>query len=159
MGKTFKIIVNGRPYTVEVGRLSESPIAVRVDGEVFHVDLEKEGYKAATTPDSVTKAAADAGPASSSVAAGNVSPKTPTRATSEVTAASGDKVVTAPMPGVVLVVRVREGDRVKHGQEVCVMESMKMELNIMATCDGVVRKVCVAAGQSVVHGTVLVELV
>ncbi len=158
MGKTFKIIVNGRPYTVEVGRLSDSPIAVRVDGEVFHVDLEKEDYKAAATPDTVTKAAADAGPASSPVAARNASQQTPTRATSGVPAASGDKVVTAPMPGVVLVVRVREGDRVKHGQEVCVMESMKMELNIMATCDGVVRKVCVAAGQSVVNGTVLIEL-
>lgn len=158
MGKTFKIIVNGRPYTVEVGRLSESPIAVRVDGEVFHVDLEKEGYKAAATPDSVTKAAADAGPALSPVAAENASKQTPTRAMSGVSAASGEKNVTAPMPGVVLAVRVKEGDRVKHGQEVCVMESMKMELNIMATCDGVVRKVCVAAGQSVVHGTVLIEL-
>ena len=158
MGKTFKIIVNSRPYTVEVGSLSESPIVVRVDGEVFHVDLEKEGHKAAATPDSVKKAAADAGPALSPVAAGKASQQTPTRATSEVPAASGEKNVTAPMPGVVLAVRVKEGDRVKHGQEVCVIESMKMELNIMATCDGVVRKVRVAAGQSVVHGTVLVEL-
>jgi len=158
MGKTFKIIVNGRPYTVEVGHLSESPIMVRVDGEVFHVDLEKEGHRAAITPDTVMKAAADAGLASSPVAAGNASKQTPTRAPSAVPAASGEKNVTAPMPGVVLVVRVKEGDRVKHGQEVCVMESMKMELNIMATCDGVVRRVCVAAGQSVVHGTVLVEL-
>jgi len=157
MGKTFKIIVNGRPHTVEVGHLSESPIMVRVDGEVFHVDLEKEGHKSATTPDSVTKAAADAGPASSPVAAENAS-KTPTRAPSAASAVSEEKNVTAPMPGVVLVVRVKEGDRVKHGQEVCVMESMKMELNIMATCDGVVRRVCVAAGQSVVHGTVLVEI-
>jgi 3-methylcrotonyl-CoA carboxylase alpha subunit len=61
------------------------------------------------------------------------------------------------MPGTVLAVKVKVGDRVKHGQEVCIVESMKMELNIMATADEVVKKVCVAVGQSVVHGTILVE--
>jgi biotin carboxyl carrier protein len=61
------------------------------------------------------------------------------------------------MPGVVLAVRVKAGDKVKRGQEVCLLESMKMELNILAAADGVVKKVFVSQGQNVAHGTVLVE--
>ncbi len=61
------------------------------------------------------------------------------------------------MPGVVLAVRVKEGDRVKRGEEVCLLESMKMELNILASADGMVKKVCVSQGQNVAHGTILVE--
>jgi biotin carboxyl carrier protein len=61
------------------------------------------------------------------------------------------------MPGVVLAVRVKAGDKVKRGEEMVLLESMKMELNILAGADGVVKKVCVAQGQNVAHGAILVE--
>jgi biotin carboxyl carrier protein len=61
------------------------------------------------------------------------------------------------MPGVVLAVRVKAGDRVKRGEEMVLLESMKMELNILAGADGVVRKVFVTQGQNVAHGAILVE--
>ena len=142
MGKTFKITVNARTYDIEVGSLSENPVQVLVDGELFLVEVEKTSE--------MVPAAPPAAPVVTSV----VEP--PKMAKSPV--ATDARVITAPMPGVVLAVKVKAGDKVKSGEEVCILESMKMELNIMAARDGVVGKVCVTVGQSVVHGTVLMEL-
>jgi biotin carboxyl carrier protein len=153
MGKTFRITVNNKPYSVKVGDLSKSPIEVIVDGEVFQVELQDEGH-AVTTPDTAVKPATS-GPKPSPGAMEPV-PQQPRGSSAPPVVAAG-KHLAAPMPGTVLAVKVKAGDRVKHGQEVCIVESMKMELNIMATADGVVKKVCVAVGQSVVHGTILVE--
>ena len=153
MGKTFRITVNNKLHAVEVGDLSKSPIEVIVDGEVFQVELQDEGH-AVTTP-AVAAKPATSGPKPSP---GAMKPALqPARGSSAPSPVASGKHLAAPMPGTVLAVKVKEGDRVKHGQEVCIVESMKMELNIMATADGVVKKVCVAVGQSVVHGTILVE--
>ena len=70
--------------------------------------------------------------------------------------APGD--VFAPMPGGVLEVLVREGDRVERNQTVIVMESMKMELVITAPRNGTVRRVAVEPGQQVERGMRLLEL-
>jgi biotin carboxyl carrier protein len=154
MGKTFRITVNGRPYTVEVGDLAASPVEVRVDDQVFQVELERTGPVSAPAA-----AAAPVLPAPSPVPAASARPAAEQpKAPPPPPAAGSGKNITAPMPGMVLAVRVKDGDRIHRGQEVCLLESMKMELNIMATADAVVKKVCVAVGQSVVHGTVLVEI-
>lgn len=73
------------------------------------------------------------------------------------TSGAGDSL-TAPMPARVLEVKVKEGDEVKEGQVVCVLESMKMEINIRAGRDGKVESVGVAGGGSVEEGQVLVRL-
>ena len=72
------------------------------------------------------------------------------------TEASGD--IFAPMPGTVLEVLVAEGDRVERNQTVVIMESMKMELLITASRDGVVHRVAVQPGQQVERGMRLLEL-
>ena len=66
--------------------------------------------------------------------------------------------VFAPMPGVVLEVLVGEGDRVERNQTVVIMESMKMELVITASRNGVVQRVVVEPGQQVERGMRLLEL-
>ena len=66
--------------------------------------------------------------------------------------------VLAPMPGVILEVRVSEGDRVEQGQTLALMESMKMELVITAPRDGAVRHLAVRPGQQVDRGALLLEL-
>ena len=73
-------------------------------------------------------------------------------------AADAASDVLAPMPGAVLEVLVEEGDRVERNQTVVVMESMKMELAITASRDGVVRRVSVHPGQQVDRGMLLLEL-
>jgi pyruvate carboxylase subunit B len=71
---------------------------------------------------------------------------------------SGPAPIVAPMPGLVVRVRVVVGDRVEAGQGVVVMEAMKMENELRATAAGVVRSIEVTAGTAVEKGTLLVEL-
>lgn len=66
--------------------------------------------------------------------------------------------ILAPMPGTVLEVLVAEGDSVERNQTVIVMESMKMELLITASRNGVVRRVSVQQGQQVERGMRLLEM-
>lgn len=66
--------------------------------------------------------------------------------------------ILAPMPGAVLEVMVKEGDRVERNQTVMLMESMKMELAISSPRDAVVRHVAVQPGQQVERGMRLLEL-
>jgi propionyl-CoA carboxylase alpha chain len=74
-----------------------------------------------------------------------------------VSAAADENLLRCPMPGLVVEVRVQEGERVFRGQELVTIESMKMESGVPSPCDGVVRKVRVAAGQAVESGDVLAE--
>jgi acetyl-CoA/propionyl-CoA carboxylase biotin carboxyl carrier protein len=69
-----------------------------------------------------------------------------------------DRELRAPMPGAVVAVERREGERVARGDVVVVLESMKMELQIAAAADGVLEAVHVAAGDQVALGDVLARV-
>ena len=64
----------------------------------------------------------------------------------------------APMPGKILNIKVSEGQAVKFGEVVVIMEAMKMETEIVAPADGTVSKILVKAGDSVDTGAALVAL-
>ena len=64
----------------------------------------------------------------------------------------------APMPGLVRSVNVAEGESVKKGQTLLVLEAMKMEIRIQAQQDGVVAKLFVKQGQTVEREQILVEI-
>jgi acetyl/propionyl-CoA carboxylase alpha subunit len=66
--------------------------------------------------------------------------------------------VTAPMPGKVLRVLVSEGQAVRAGDPLIVLEAMKMETTLYAESDATVRKIAAAAGAMIDHGAVLLEL-
>jgi len=153
MGKTFRLTVNDKTYSVEMGDLSQSTIEVRVDGEMFSVRLESDAPEMDRGPAPVISMAAN--PVAPTLPSAMPSPLT--KAPAKPLAATDGKILSAPMPGVVLAVRVKAGDRVKRGEEMVLLESMKMELNILAGADGVVKKVYVTQGQNVAHGAILVE--
>ncbi|MBQ7412588.1 MAG: biotin/lipoyl-binding protein [Clostridia bacterium] len=73
-------------------------------------------------------------------------------------APSGGQAISAPMPGTILKVNVSNGQAVKKGDVLFVLEAMKMENEIMAPCDGTVAGVSVSAGASVETGTALCSL-
>ena len=74
------------------------------------------------------------------------------------TAPAGREDLTSPIQGTVLSVAVAEGDRVRQGDLVCVIEAMKMENEITAPHDGVVRAVDVVPGQTVQIGARLARI-
>lgn len=66
--------------------------------------------------------------------------------------------LTAPMPGQVRSVNVKEGDKVKKGQTLLTMEAMKMEIKIQALMDGKVKSVFVSQGDTVEREQILIEM-
>jgi acetyl/propionyl-CoA carboxylase alpha subunit len=76
---------------------------------------------------------------------------------------AGRKVVApahlmAPMPGLIIRVNVKEGDQVRPGQGLVVMEAMKMENELRATASAVVKRVAVTTGSAVEKGAMLLEM-
>jgi biotin carboxyl carrier protein len=67
-------------------------------------------------------------------------------------------IVKAPMPGLVLRIIAKEGDAVKKGDAILVLEAMKMENVIKADGEGIIKRICVSEKQAVEKNTVLVEL-
>ena len=110
---------------------------VNVNGTQYEVAVEEIDGKAAP--------AAKPAPAAAPVAA-------------PVAAAAGATKVTAPMPGTILGVNVKEGDSVKAGQPIFVLEAMKMESDIVAPAAGTVRGIAVAKGASVSAGDLLCSI-
>jgi biotin carboxyl carrier protein len=68
------------------------------------------------------------------------------------------KEIKAPMPGLVLEIAVIDGQDVKDGDKILILEAMKMENSIMIHTAAKIKKIIVAAGQAVEKGQVLVEL-
>ena len=148
---TIRVRVGEQWYTVEVGDLTQSPVQVTVDGEVFEVEVETDS---GPTP-----------PRRGRPAGGLAVPDAPTPASpgpSSGAPASGipidDDILRSPMPGRVMSILVRPGDAVSAGDEVCVVEAMKMEQSILAHRDGVVKTVFVQPLDSVNANDPLVEL-
>ena len=80
-------------------------------------------------------------------------------AASAAPAASGDgKAVTAPLPGTVTKILVAEGDSVSAGDTLLILEAVKMENEIKADCDGVVKSINVTGGATVQAGDALVTI-
>jgi len=73
-------------------------------------------------------------------------------------AITSGEIVSAPMPGTILGVKIKVGDAVKKGQLLLILEAMKMENEIVAPCDGVVAQIAVSQGQTVDTGAALLSL-
>lgn len=116
---------------------------ITVNGNTYEVYVEEADASSAPVAAPV---AATAAPAAKPAA-----PKT-------APAASGANKVTAPMPGTVLQVKVSQGQSVKKGDVICVLEAMKMENDIPAPCDGVIASVNVQKGASVNAGDILASI-
>lgn len=95
-------------------------------------------------------------PAATTVAP--ASPAATTPAPKPAAPAGAGKPVTSPLPGVIIEVSVKEGQAVKAGQKVAVLEAMKMENEIQAPADGTVTAILVNKGDSVLEGAEIVKI-
>jgi len=73
-------------------------------------------------------------------------------------AAAGKGVLVAPMPGLILSIKVKVGDTVKTGDILLILEAMKMDTEVPALKDGVVKEIFVSAGQNVKRGVPLLTI-
>lgn len=150
--KQYKYTINGADYDVTIDSLNENKAKVIVNGMSF--DVEMQGTLNESDLPDAPAADASAAPAAPKAAAPAAAPK----AAAPAGAPGKGTPVKAPLPGVVTAINVNVGQKVKKGETVVVLEAMKMENNIAAECDGTVTSVCVAQGDSVMEGTVLVTV-
>ena len=139
--KEYKYKINGNLYNVTIGDIEDNIAHVEVNGTHYTVEMEKKP-KAAPAPKPVVRPAAK--PAAAPATAPAAKP------------AAAKSGVKSPLPGVILDIKVKEGDEVKKGQTIIILEAMKMENSINADKDGKVTAINVSKGESVLEGTDLV---
>ena len=138
--KEYKFKINGKEYNVAIGQADGKLLSVNVNGADYQVELENAP---AAAPLAATAAAPKA-----EVAAPAAAPK----------AAGAGLVVKSPRPGIIISVDVKEGQAVKRGQKVAVIEAMKMENDILAEADGTITAVHTRKGDSVLEGADIVTI-
>jgi len=125
---------------------------INVNGNSYEVEVEEVGG-APLTPRVSAPRAASAAPAPAATA-----PKATQKAAPVATASAGQEVVESPMPGNIWKILVKEGQEVKSGDVLLILEAMKMENEILAPRDGVVASLTTSEGAAVNTGDKLVIL-
>jgi len=125
---------------------------VTVNGVVYDVVVEEVAGGAAPAPVAAAPAPVAAAPAPAPTA------KPAPAAKPAAPAGDAKCSVSAPMPGNILAVNVKVGDKVEKGAVLCILEAMKMENEVMAPEAGTVSSVTVSKGSTVQAGEVLVTL-
>ncbi len=74
------------------------------------------------------------------------------------TGGSGEVSIKSPMPGLIVAILVSEGDTIKQGQTVVILESMKMQNELRAPREGTVQRISVQPGQTVEQGKLLITI-
>ena len=143
--KTYKFKINGNEYNVEIGSVEGNIADVTVNGASYKVEMD--------TPVNPVVQNSPAAPQTDKPA-----PAPAPAAAAPAAPAGAGKAVTSPLPGVIIEVSVKEGQAVKAGQKVAVIEAMKMENEIQASCDGTVTAVLVNKGDSVLEGAEIVKI-
>ena len=142
----YRVTVGGKEYQVKIEDVNAQPVRTVVNGRVVQVWVQEQAPARAPT---AAKAEAPAvTPSVPSVAS-------PTAIAAQPGAASG-REVRAPMPGTIVSLEVQPGDQVEIGQNLCILDAMKMNNRIRAPREGTIAQVHVTIGQQVQHGDLLV---
>lgn len=140
----YKFKINGNQYEVEILSVEGNIAKLEVNGTPYDVEIDRE-IKQQKTPRIVRSAnvtTAESTPASA--------------LTNKPIESKGESPIKSPLPGVILDIHVKEGDKVKQGQKLMTLEAMKMENNIDCHKDGTVKNLKVSKGDSVMEGDVLI---
>lgn len=148
--KEFNYKINGSLYKVVINNAGNEMVELEVNGTPYHVELEQKTKK---TLSGIKR------PTPSVAAAATTTTKAPSASVVNRPAPSaGKNTIQSPLPGIILDIRCKEGDTVKKGQTLMILEAMKMENNILASADGKVSQVLVHKGDSVLEGANLIVI-
>lgn len=144
--KKYKFTIHGNEYDVHIKSVEDNIIDLDVNGSTYKVEVDKS-IQPAKTPKLVRARVA---PPPAEV--------TPEETSGAKPASSPAGKISSPLPGTIINIMVREGDTVKVGQKLMILEAMKMENNIDSDKDGKVISIPVRPGQSVMEGDTLIEI-
>ena len=137
--KRMRVRVNGEWYAIEVGDVYQSPVEVMVDGEPYLVELGA-AVEGDMPPMRVRQQPKVEQPGLRGITQGD------------------ERVIRCPLPGKVVTVSVTKGQVLEPGDEICMLESMKMEQSVRMARGGTVKNIKIKQDQSVNAGAPLIEL-
>ncbi len=143
--KKYKFTIHGNEYDVHIQNVEDNIIDLEVNGSAYKVEVDKV-IQPAKTPRLVRSRVIPPAEAKPEEGTGVKTPHPP----------AGK--INSPLPGTVINIFVKEGDTVKIGQKLMILEAMKMENNIDSDKDGKVTAIYVRPGQSVMEGDTLIEI-
>jgi len=134
--KTYKLKINGARFEARVMEFTETHAKINVNGTDYLIQIEED------TPQQVPKLASQdkAVPLAPSFSSGFE---------------PGTGELRAPIPGVIVSIKVKEGEKVTKGQTIITLEAMKMESEIAAPVDGVISKISVKERSPVQEGDLM----
>ncbi len=141
--KNFKFKIHGSDYEVDIINVENNQVSLEVNGTPYTVELQRD-MPVSKTPTLIRSAV----PA-------------PTRAETKIKKkipSTGGTAIKSPLPGLIIKILVKEGDTVKRGDRLLIMEAMKMENDIMAERECVIKSIKVSAGDTVLQNDVLFEI-
>jgi glutaconyl-CoA/methylmalonyl-CoA decarboxylase subunit gamma len=137
--KKFGFSISGNKYDVDIKDVEDEVAHIEVNGTLYTVEIHREVKK----------------------------PKTPKLVRSEIKTRPGEGNIVrkdssgyqlkAPLPGNIFKILVKEGDAIKKGDILLIMEAMKMENNVMSEKEGTVKSIRVKVGDNVLQNDVLIE--
>jgi len=139
--KKYKFTIRGNDYDVHLKDIEDNIAELDVNGTVYEVEIHSE-VKTSKTPTLIRKPVE----------------KMPGEGQINKAVSSGKHKVTAPLPGTILKINVTIGDIVTEGQNVLIMEAMKMENQVQTTKGGEVTSIKVNVGDSVLQDDILIEI-
>ncbi len=143
--RKYVLSINDKEYCAEVKDISTESATIIVNDKEYNIDLKDIGRQ--------------------SVPVINTAPQTPaskpavrSETKKSVQIPGTGNGVTAPLPGLIIDILVSENASVKSGQTIAIMEAMKMENQIKAPHDGIVKKIYFSKGESISEGDVILEI-
>ena len=137
--KTFNFIIRGTEYEVEIKSLENSIAKIEVNGSLYNVELKKE-VNTSKTPVLIRKPVV--------IPAGS----------EQIKKQSGIHKIKAPLPGNIMKVFVKEGNKVNVGDNLLIYEAMKMENTLKSEKAGTVKTLSVKEGDAVLQDALLLEI-
>lgn len=163
--RRYQLTVNNNAYEIDVEEVSVGEYEVFIDGQLVEVNLTSQAdtAQAVIAPEIEVASAREAAPAAApeprapkvSETVRAATPRTPSPAVAGGTDLAYS--MSAPMPGVILDIKVAPGASVNKGDVVMVLEAMKMQNDLHASRTGVVESIDVAQGEQVKYGQVLLR--
>ena len=138
--KQYKYTINGNKYEVAISDITDNIATLTVNGEEFKIEMEREAEPEKKKPVVRAAAAADAEPSAAGAPVNKAN------------------AIKAPLPGVITDILVEIGQEVSAGDNIIVLEAMKMANNLQAEKSGKVTAICVQVGQSVMEDEALVVI-